>query len=86
MKRGFATNELLVVIGLFAILFGVSLPFSTYIGWGTFGAFPLAIIEFILVFCLLNASEIFEQVFPRNPERSIGAKDKSKHKDKDGLA
>ena len=61
MKRGFVTNELLIVFALFVLLFAISLPISNRFGWGTLGALPISMIGFVLVFCVLNAREIFDQ-------------------------
>ena len=61
MKRGFVTNELLIELALFAVLFAISVPISDRIGWGKLGVFPISIFGFALVFCLLNSREIFDQ-------------------------
>ena len=84
MKRGFVTNELLIVFALFAILLAVSLPLSRYIGWGPHGAFPLAIVGFIFVFCLLNSREIIDQLRARNPKQSPQRKTESTDKNEHG--
>ena len=61
MKRGFVTNELLIVLALFVALFAISVPISNLIGWGKLGAFPISLCGFVLVFCILNSREIIDQ-------------------------
>jgi len=70
MKRGFVTNELLIAVALFAILFAISVPISRYIGWGALGAFPLSLIGFVIVVCLLNIREILDQFGARNSKQT----------------
>jgi hypothetical protein len=85
MKRGFVTNELLIVIAIFAILLTVYLPLSWFIGWGSLGAFPLAIAGFVLLYCLLNSREIIDQLRARH--RTSEPTDEIEHGDhNNGLA
>lgn len=62
MKRGFVTNELLIVVGLFATLFGFCLPISQQVGWGVAGAFPLTLIAFSFGFILANSLKIIRRL------------------------
>ena len=82
-KHGFVTNELLIVFALFSALFMISIPISNRIGWGTIDAFPISVVGFVLVFCLLNSVNIIDQF------RSLPAPDgdeKDNGESHDGLA
>jgi len=83
MKRGFVTNELLIVFALFAALFMISIPISNRIGWGKIGAFPISFVGFVLVFCLLNSANIIDQ-FRGSP--APGGDEQDDGESNDGLA
>ena len=62
MRRGFVTNELLIVGAVFAVLLAVGLGAASGLGWNPLAGVGIAIGLFVLFYLVANAPDIWDQL------------------------
>ena len=67
MRRGFVTNELLIVGAVFAVLLAIGLGVASGLGWNPLAGVGIAIGGFVLFYLVLNAPDIWDQIRSREP-------------------